>query len=106
MDKLTRGNLLATLKSLKKHKRPKSVAANASVAVQAICPQKVNVNKAADIKAVLERRKALVGRNTNTTSGDKSSAVYMQFENDFELFMNSYRNKPVENLDSIQDDGL
>lgn len=86
MDKLTRGNLLATLKSLKKHKRPKFVAANASVAVQAICPQKVKVNKAADIKAVLERRKALVGRNKSVSPMVDVEMFMQQYNAEMEEF--------------------
>ena len=62
MSNLTRGNLLATIKSLKKHKRPKAVVANASV--QAICGvSSIKPNKKADLKAVVERRRALMSEH-------------------------------------------
>lgn len=59
MGKLNRGNLLATLKKLKKMPRPKVVIANP--AVQAICGgSSIKPNKKADLKAVIERRRALI----------------------------------------------
>lgn len=91
MDKLTRGNLLATLKSLKKHKRPKSGAANSSVAVQAICPQKVNVNKTADIKAVLERRRLLKGPSSISPCIDMD--LLSKSESEYEQFIKDYKSK-------------
>lgn len=59
MNKLTRGNVLATLKELKKHKRPKP--ATTAVAVQAICPkQVVKADRNAELRASIERRRALI----------------------------------------------
>lgn len=62
MGNLTRGNLLATLKELKKHKRPKAVVAN--VAVQAICPQKPN-SKSSALKEVIAKRREILCRGLN-----------------------------------------
>lgn len=62
MGKLNRGNLLATLKKLKKMPRPKVVIANP--AVQAICGgSSIKLNKKADLKAVIERRRALMSEH-------------------------------------------
>ena len=61
-NRLTRGNLLATLKELKKHPRPK-VVNPVPASVQAICPQKVKVaDKVMDLKATLERRRVMLGK--------------------------------------------
>ena len=66
MGNLTRGNLLATLKELKKHKRPKVVVANASV--QAICggsvPKKSN-SKSSALKEVIAKRREILCRGLN-----------------------------------------
>ena len=62
MGKLNRGNLLATLKKLKKMPRPKVVISNP--AVQAICGgSSIKPNKKADLKAVIERRRALMSEH-------------------------------------------
>ena len=69
MGKLNRGNLLATLKTLKKMPRPKVVIANP--AVQAICGgSSIKPNKKADLKAVIERRRALMSNRTVCPSFD------------------------------------
>ena len=63
MGRVTRGTLLATLKELKKHPRPKS-SSTAAVAVQAICPQKVaKIDRNAELKASIERRRALMSEH-------------------------------------------
>lgn len=89
MDKLTRGNLLATLKSLKKHKRPKAVVAN--VAVQAICGGSVpKPDKSADLKSVVERRKAAFSRS----AGDYMNTLeFKKCEADFNEFLSSYKQR-------------
>lgn len=58
MQRLNRGNLLATIKELKKYKRPKPAVS--SVAVQAICPTKVgSSSKISTLKSVIARRRNL-----------------------------------------------
>lgn len=92
MGKVTRGTLLATLKELKKHKRPKPVVT--AVAVQAICGGGVQANKAADLKAVVERRRTLL----NPQKTDYvSSPEYIQFESDFYKFVDDYKNRKSSN---------
>lgn len=61
MSKLTRGNVLATLKELKKHPRPK-ISNPTPASVQAICGQTATnkSNKVVDLKATLERRRAIL----------------------------------------------
>lgn len=77
MGKVTRGTLLATLKELKKHPRPKSCVTTA-VVVQAICPQKQN-NKAANLKEVIaKRREVLSGARSQSTA--KTSAFMEAFD--------------------------
>lgn len=90
MGKVTRGTLLATLKELKKHKRPKPVVA--AVAVQAICGGSVQSNKAADLKAVVERRRAMVEARPKKVVVQQREDLAV-FENDFAAFMASYRDK-------------
>ena len=69
MGKVTRGTLLATLKELKKHKRPKPTTT--AVAVQAICPKlTVQVDKNAELRASIERRRALMPNRTVCSSFD------------------------------------
>ena len=86
MGNLTRGNLLATIKSLKKHKRPKVVVANASV--QAICGGSVpKPDKSADLKATLERRKALFVAPAVSLANAED---LKKFDADFAAFMARY----------------
>ena len=59
MGKLTRGNLLAVLKELKKHPRPKSYRGS-PVAVQAICPQACPSDNTSCSEAVMVRRNILL----------------------------------------------
>lgn len=85
MQRLNRGNLLATIKELKKHKRPKP--AITSVAVQAICPQKSFPKKSVDMQAVAERRKILQGRRSMSSVPIKDIATFMQqYDTDFAEF--------------------
>lgn len=90
MRKLTRGNLLATLKELKKHKRPNPVVS--SVTVQAICPQKSLPKKSMDMQAVLERRKILHSRLVGSVP-NVSSEELVKFDNEFEEFMLEYNSQ-------------
>ena len=84
MGKLNRGNLLATLKKLKKMPRPKVVIANP--AVQAICGgSSIKSNKKADLKAVVERRRALKNGGDN-----QMTAALIKFDNEFAIFMSEY----------------
>ena len=91
MGKVTRGTLLATLKELKKYKRPKP--ATTAVAVQAICPQK-QTHGVANLKDVIaKRREVLSGaRNQSTT---KTSAFMEAFDKelwDFCMVLKERRN--------------
>jgi len=64
MANVTRGTLLATLKELRKHKRPKT--STAAVSVQAICPkQVVTADRNAELKASIERRRAVLNGGLN-----------------------------------------
>ena len=90
MGNLTRGNLLATIKSLKKHKRPKTVVANA--AVQAICGGSVpKPDKSADLKSVVERRKAILsnirGSTVNVGCSYMSESERREFFAEFDAFL-------------------
>lgn len=85
MGKVTRGTLLATLKELRKHKRPTAVVS--VPAVQAICPQKVKVDKVADMKATLERRRVLVNGPIDTTA---TREELVKFNSEFDEFMLEY----------------
>lgn len=89
MGRVTRGTLLATLKELKKHPRPKS-SSTAAVAVQAICPQKVvKVDKNAELRASIERRRTLAGEHTSLDY--EASELYKKFEKEFEDYMAEQR---------------
>lgn len=86
MGKVTRGTLLATLKELKKHKRPKP--ATMAVAVQAICPkQSTAVDKNAEIRASIERRRTLFNGHIDTTI---TREELVKFNGEFEEFMLEY----------------
>lgn len=97
MGNLTRGNLLATIKSLKKHKRPKTVVANA--AVQAICGGSVpKPDKSADLKSVVERRKTMFS-STMSIVPYYTPAEYAQFVLKYEAFVQDYiKNKKSANV--------
>ena len=85
MGKVTRGTLLATLKELKKHKRPKP--ATTAVAVQAICPkQVVKVDKTAELKASIERRRALMSNRTAVCSSLDIAKFMEQYDAEMEDF--------------------
>lgn len=85
MGKVTRGTLLATLKELKKHKRPKP--STTSVAVQAICPkQVVTVDRNAELKASIERRRALMSNRTVVCSSLDIEKFMEQFDAEMEDF--------------------
>ena len=60
-QKLDRGNLLSTIKELKKIKRP--VYTNIPVAIQSIVGEVPSMDKKADRRAIIERRRALGLRN-------------------------------------------
>lgn len=93
MGNLTRGNLLATLKELKKHKRPKAVVANA--AVQAICGGSVpKPDKSADLKSVVDRRKAML---SNSKRDYTNSVEYKQCEAEFSAFLLKYKQHKYNN---------
>lgn len=59
MQRLNRGNLLATIKELKKHKRPKMSVVPASV--QAIVPSSSKNTRADNVSTLLKRRQVLFG---------------------------------------------
>lgn len=85
MGKVTRGTLLATLKELKKHKRPKPITI--AVSVQAICPKQVaSVNKSAELRATVERRRALL----NGGSSRQVANELIKFDREFDDFMVEY----------------
>lgn len=86
MSKLTRGNVLATIKKLKKMPRPKvSVSAPA---VQAICGQRATnkSNKVADLKATVERRRAMLHRDKPVSPTVDVEMFMQQYDKDFAEF--------------------
>lgn len=98
MGNLTRGNLLATLKELKKHKRPKAVVANA--AVQAICGGSVpKPDKSADLKATLERRRAMF--SVKDISPVMDDAGYKKLNADYLVFVETYKTCKRKNPSDI-----
>lgn len=94
MGKLNRGNLLATIKKLKKMPRPKVVIANP--AVQAICGVKdaPKPNKTDDLKSIVERRRTLLNK---PKTDYMSSPEYIQFESDFYKFVEDYKKRKSSN---------
>lgn len=104
MSKLTRGNVLATIKKLKKMPRPK--ASVSAPAVQAICGQKTanKSNKVADLKATMERRRAMLSKATIVASSRVNSKELKHFEDEFSAFMTAYRtDKLNESEDMLLD---
>lgn len=91
MGKVTRGTLLATLKELKKHKRPKP--ATTAVAVQAICPQKVKENTVADMKATLERRRVLGAAGRGSVTAYMATDEFKALDDEFNAFITDYISK-------------
>ena len=66
-NRLTRGNLLATLKVLKKHPRPK-VVNPVPASVQAIVPaSNPQLKKSKELASVIAQRRAILSRAFNTT---------------------------------------
>lgn len=99
MGKVTRGTLLATLKELKKHKRPKP--ATTAVAVQAICPkQVVKADRNAELKASIERRRALMSEHRRKPID--MSAFMEAFDDGFMNFCESLKVKRDKKLKSKQ----
>lgn len=98
MGKLNRGNLLATLKKLKKTPRPKVVIANP--AVQAICGgSSPKPNKVIDLKVTVERRRTLLGSTSNKT---ENLDLFTKSMEEYERFMQDYRNTKVSAAYIIQ----
>lgn len=99
MGKLNRGNLLATLKKLKKMPRPKVVIANP--AVQAICGgSSITPNKKADLKAVIERRRALMSEHNRKPID--MSAFMKVFDDGFMRFCENLKVERSKKLESKQ----
>ena len=100
MGNLTRGNLLATIKSLKKHKRPKVVVANASV--QAICGGSVpKIDKGVDLKSVIARRRIMLRRNKSVSPMVDVETFMEVFDEGFSAFCNDLKSKQAAKLTSI-----
>lgn len=91
MSKLTRGNVLATIKKLKKTPRPKAQVS--APAVQAICGQKTanKSNKVADLKATLERRRLLKG--SSSIAPCINMDLLAKSESEYEQFIKNYKSK-------------
>ena len=91
MQRLTRGNLLATLKELKKMPRPKiSVIAPASV--QAIVGNTKPIKKVdthSNVITAIQRRRALFNNTNQAIPID--SEEYKKIALDFEDFMTKYK---------------
>lgn len=90
MGKLNRGNLLATIKKLKKIPRPKAVIANP--AVQAICGQTATnkYNKVADLKATVERRRVLVAESRGGVAAYVATDEFKMLDAEFTAFITDY----------------
>lgn len=93
MSKLTRGNVLATIKKLKKMPRPK--ASVSAPAVQAICGQKTTnkSNKVADLKAVMQRRRALVAESRGGVAVYMATDEFKLLDDEFNAFITDYISK-------------
>lgn len=89
-NRLTRGNLLATLKELKKMPRPKVGVSNASV--QAICSSSsaMKPSKSTDVRATIDRRRTLLQNGTRNVS---DSIEYLKCKTDFLKFVEAYKNR-------------
>lgn len=87
MGKLNRGNLLATLKKLKKTPRPKVTVANP--AVQAICGvnDAPKPNKTNDLKATVERRRLLLKDGHSGSVPFEETEYFKKYEAEFKVFM-------------------
>ena len=93
MNKLTRGNVLATIKKLKKMPRPKvSVSAPA---VQAICGQKATSkpNKVADLKAIMKRRRAMIADSRGSVAAYMATDEFKMLDDEFNAFITDYISK-------------
>lgn len=101
MSKLTRGNVLATIKKLKKMPRPK--ASVSAPAVQAICGQKTTnkSNKVADLKATVERRRAMLSNSSRVATARATSKELKNFENEFGAFMAAYRTDKLSDSEDL-----
>ncbi len=106
MNKLTRGNVLATIKKLKKMPRPK--VAMSAPAVQAICGQNTpnKTNKVADLKATVGRRRAIASASIVPYY---TPAEHTQFVLKYEAFVQDYiknkrsTTKPVVDENATED---
>lgn len=93
MSKLTRGNVLATIKKLKKMPRPKAFVS--APAVQAICGQKTTnkPNKVADLKAVMQRRRALAAESRGSVAVYMATDEFKLLDDEFNAFITDYISK-------------
>lgn len=90
MDRMTRGNVLATIKELKKSKRPHARTYTSAPAVQAICSCKgvSKSNKEVSLDTLVCT--SGVGLNASTLTPSKIDTMD-EFEKEFEAFMAKYR---------------
>ena len=88
--RLTRGNLLATLKELKKLPRPKMALSAPSV--QAICEQKLttNTNKSVGLDAVMKRRRAMIANSSNSLPSYMDTNEFKLLDAEFNVFIADY----------------
>lgn len=101
-NKLTRGNLLATLKELKKMPRPKVGVSNAPASVQAIVGNSKPVKKVdthSNVITAIQRRRALLGVSRY------SKEEYKSFLLEFESFIADYQSKKGT-LGEVRDSSL
>lgn len=92
MSRLTRGNLLATLKQLKKIKRPPHIVA--APAVQAIMPSSQPTNSKALQEAISQRRKLLINGSSRPFPFTITEQALFDNITKLHSFRQSYSGKP------------
>ena len=103
MDRMARGNVLATIKELKKTKRSHARSYTSAPAVQAIIGSRAKVSSA--IQAKLS-----VALQSSTNSGVDVAPVYavpvvdpeQELRREFEAFVEDYRKKKRINPSSVE----
>ena len=96
MDRMTRGNVLAIIKELRKVKRPRVRPYTPVPAVQAICRQTATnkFDKVADLKAVLKRRRAMVAESSRgSVDAYMATDEFKMLDDEFTAFIADYISK-------------
>ena len=96
-NRLTRGNLLATLKKLKSSNRPKTNVVPSSV--QAICGNvSARPNKATTLKTIVEYRRALRVSSPNNVVAYTKTTEFKSLDEEYNAFIEDYLQKKAQGL--------